>query len=242
MRRPTCERETQTPAPADYRRKDRCQGRRLHVWDSLFRRGTRLWRSNAELPQKVLEERLAGCQRISKGEPMSEEARTLSNPRPQLPGLQGAPSPQRKTKEFRPYNLWINLSRFPPRMPIVVSVLLGCNVPRLLHVFHSMSPSILRPFLIHVNTGTCQRRSALPLMGLPTLPMRQGSGCILQKGRIILPLGRPISTNKKPGPERYTGTICIPRQGRQCRIYFPLSHLQLLRRKGARLLRAARHG
>jgi hypothetical protein len=40
-------------------------------------RETGLWRSSAELPQKVLEERLAGCQRISKGEPMSEEARTL---------------------------------------------------------------------------------------------------------------------------------------------------------------------
>jgi hypothetical protein len=34
-------------------------------------------RTNAELPQKVLEEMLAGSRRISKGKTLSEEARTL---------------------------------------------------------------------------------------------------------------------------------------------------------------------
>ena len=43
-------------------------------------RETGLWRSNAEPTLKVLEERLAGCKRISKGESMSEEARTRQEP------------------------------------------------------------------------------------------------------------------------------------------------------------------
>src|SRR3954464_492313 len=49
---------------------------------------------------------LAGSQRISKGKPLSEEARTLQQSQTSITWFSGHSLSLRKTREFRPYNVW----------------------------------------------------------------------------------------------------------------------------------------